>query len=69
MWMMALGAPLQASKVFRMMCSRHWARTWTVTSGGIMSCSMRVRKNSYSVSEAAGKPTSISLNPAFTSIR
>ena len=30
-------------------------------------CSMRVRKNSYSVSLAAGKPTSISLKPILTS--
>ena len=30
--------------------------------------SIRVRRNSYSVSLAAGKPTSISLKPIFTSI-
>ena len=29
---------------------------------------MSVRKNRYSVSDAAGKPTSISLNPARTSV-
>ena len=62
------GAPLTASKVRRMMWSRHWVSTCTVTSSGIMFFSMRVRRNSYSVSLAAGKPTSISLKPILTSI-
>ena len=66
--MTARGAPLTASKVRRMMWSRHWVSTWTVTSSGIMFCSISTRRNSYSVSLAAGKPTSISLKPIRTSI-
>ena len=62
-WTMAFLHPFSASKVFLMMCSRDWVSTWTVTSSGIRSCSMRVRRKLYSVSDAAGKPTSISLNP------
>ena len=65
-WMIARGAPFTASKVFLIMCSLAWVRTWMVTSSGIRFCSMRARRNSYSVSEAAGKPTSISLNPILT---
>ena len=60
---------MQASKVLRMICSRHWVSTCTVTSSGIIFSSIRVRRKVYSVSEAAGKPTSISLNPTFSSIR
>ena len=59
---------MTASKVRRMMWSRHWVSTCTVTSAGIIFFSIRVRRNSYSVSLAAGKPTSISLKPIFTSI-
>ena len=51
-----------------MMCSLACVRTWIVTSSGIIFLSMSERRKSYSVSEAAGKPTSISLNPTFTSI-
>ena len=50
-----------------MRCSLAWVSTWTVTSSGIRACSIRALKNSYSVSEAAGNPTSISLKPIFTS--
>ena len=39
-----------------------------VTSSGMRPRSISARTNSYSVSEAAGKPTSISLNPARTSV-
>jgi hypothetical protein len=49
------------------MCSRDWVSTCTVTSSGIRFSSMRVRKKVYSVSLAAGKPTSISLKPTLTS--
>ena len=66
--MMARGAPFTASKVRRMMWSRHWVSTWMVTSWGMRSSSMSLRRNSYSVSDAAGKPTSISLKPIFSSI-
>ena len=36
-----------------------------VTSSGIKFCSMSARQKAYSVSEAAGNPTSISLNPTL----
>ena len=49
-----------------MMCSLDWVSTWMATSSGIISRSISARQNSYSVSEAAGKPTSISLKPIFT---
>ena len=65
-WMMALGAPFTASKVLRIICSLACVSTWIVTSSGIRFCSIKALKNSYSVSDAAGKPTSISLNPIFT---
>lgn len=38
-------APLTASKVRRMMCSRACVSTWMVTSSGMRSCSMRARRN------------------------
>ena len=60
-------APLTASNVRLMMCSRAWVSTCTVTSSGIISCSINVRMKSNSVWEAAGKPTSISLKPTLTS--
>ena len=63
-----MGAPLTASNVLRMMCSLAWVRTWIVTSSGIIFLSINERRKSYSVSEAAGKPTSISLKPILTSI-
>ena len=65
-WTIALFAPFKASKVFLMICSLACVKTWMVTSSGIRSFSIKVRKNVYSVSEAAGKPTSISLKPTFT---
>ena len=45
----AFGAPLTASKVLRMICSLACVSTWIVTSCGIRFCSIRVRRNSYSV--------------------
>ena len=62
----AFGAPLTASKVLRIICSLACVNTWIVTSSGIRFCSINVRTNVYSVSEAAGNPTSISLKPIFT---
>ena len=50
-----------------MMCSRACVSTCTVTSSGMSPLSMRVRRKVYSVSLAAGKPTSISLKPTLTS--
>ena len=64
----AFGAPSTASKVLRIMCSLACVRTCTVTSSGISFRSIKVRRKLYSVSDAAGNPTSISLNPIFTSI-
>ena len=61
-------APRMASKVRRIRCSRAWTSTWMVTPGGIKSCSIRVRRISYSVSEEAGNPTSISRKPMEVSI-
>ena len=49
-----------------MIWSRHWVSTCTVTSSGMRCCSMSARRNSYSVSLAAGNPTSISLKPSLT---
>ena len=46
-----------------MMCSRACVRTCTVTSSGMRPLSISVRRKTYSVSLAAGKPTSISLKP------
>ena len=63
----AFGAPLTASKVLRMMCSLACVSTWIVTSSGIRFCSINVRIKVYSVSDAAGNPTSISLKPISTS--
>ena len=60
---MARRAPRMASKVRRIRCSRAWVSTWMVTSSGIMPCSTSWRQKSKSVSEAEGKPTSISLKP------
>ena len=67
-WTIARGAPLTASKVLRMICSLAWVSTCTVTSCGIILLSISVLRNAYSVSEAAGNPTSISLKPISTSI-
>ena len=65
-WTIACLTPCNASKVFAMMCSLACVKTWMVTSSGMRFCSIKVRQNSYSVSEAAGKPTSISLKPIST---
>ena len=48
-------------------CPEDRTPTWIVTSWGMRSSSISLRRNSYSVSDAAGKPTSISLNPMETS--
>lgn len=61
-------APRTASKVLRISSSRACTRTCTVTSSGICPPSIRVRRISYSVSEAEGKPTSISLKPQSTKV-
>ena len=64
-WITACGAPCTASKVRLMMCSLACVSTWTVTSSG--SCLSRSGTHDwYSVSDAAGNPTSISLNPTST---
>ena len=63
---MAFFAPRSASMLRVMSSSRHWQRTWMATSAGIRFSSMRRRQKSYSICEALGKPTSISLNPIFT---
>ena len=57
-----------ASKVLLMRCSRAWTSTWMVTSPGICPPSMSSRQISYSVSEAEGKPISISFTPISTSV-
>ncbi|CDD30634.1 unknown [Firmicutes bacterium CAG:94] len=62
-------APRMAWKVRRMRCSRAWTSTWMVTPSGMRSPSMRVRRISNSVSEEAGKPTSISRKPMAVSMR
>ena len=64
----ALGAPSSALKVFFMICSLACVSTCIVTSSGIISLSIRALVKLNSVSEAAGKPTSISLKPISTSI-
>ncbi len=61
-------APLMASKVFLIRCSRAWTSTWMVTSSGMWPPSMSSRQISYSVSLAEGKPISISLMPMSTSV-
>ena len=47
--------------------SRAWVRTCTVTSSGMPPDSISSRRKAHSVSEAAGKPTSISRKPTSTS--
>ena len=49
-------------------CPEDRTPTWIVTSWGMRASSISLRRNSYSGSDAAGKPTSISLKPIFTSI-
>lgn len=60
-------APFTASKVRSISSGRHWVSTWIATSPGIAPLSMIERTKSKSVCDAAGKATSISLNPIFTS--
>ena len=67
-WITACFAPFTASKVLLIICSLACVKTWTVTSSGIMSRSIRALIKLYSVSDAAGKPTSISLKPILTNI-
>ncbi len=62
-------APRTESKVRRISSSRDCVRTWIVTSSGIKSSSTSLRTKSKSVCDAEGNPTSISLNPIFTSCR
>ena len=56
-------APLTAAKVRSISSDRHWVSTWIATPSGMRPLSMIERTKSKSVCEAAGKPTSISLNP------
>ena len=62
----AFFAPFNASKVLWMMWGLLCVSTCTVTSSGIRLLSIRHLANSNSVSLAAGKPISISLNPVST---
>src|SRR5262245_48475031 len=64
---MARLAPRQASKVRSISSGRLWVSTWMATPSGIMSLSISSRTKSKSVSDAAGKPTSISLKPILQS--
>ena len=64
----ALGAPFTASNVFFIICGLACVSTWIVTSSGIIFFSMSVRQSSYSVSDAAGNPISISLKPTSISL-
>ena len=64
---MARLAPRQASKVRSISSGRLCVSTWMVTSSGIILCSISSRTKSKSVSDAAGKPTSISLKPIWQS--
>ena len=62
-------APATDSKVRRIRCSRAWVSTSIVTSCGINLSSTNLRTKSKSVCEALGKPTSISLNPIWQTLR
>ncbi len=64
---MARGAPCKASTVRAIRSSRDWVMTMICTSSGIRFWSMSLRTKSKSICDAAGKPTSISLNPMRTS--
>src|SRR5690606_33720362 len=66
--MIASGAPRRDSKVRSSSSWRDWLRTWIFTPSGMRSPSIRLRTKLNSVLEADGKPTSISLKPAFTSM-
>ena len=60
--------PLSASKVLRIKCSRLCVSTCNDTSSGTKPSSIIFLMNLYSVSLAAGKPTSISLKPISMSV-
>src|SRR5712664_1496757 len=64
---MARLAPRHDSKVRSISSGRHCVSTWMVTSSGIIFFSISSRTKSKSVSDAAGKPTSISLKPIWQS--
>ena len=59
--------PASASKVFEIISSLDCVKTWIVTSDGIFLCSINCLTKLKSVSDAAGKPTSISLKPIWQS--
>ena len=63
---MARRAPRIDSKLRLINSGRAWVSTWIVTSSGTSRCSISSRINPKSVSDAAGKPTSISLKPSLT---
>jgi len=63
---MARRAPTRDSKLRSIRGARAWVSTWMVTSAGTRSSSISWRTKSKSVCDAAGKPTSISLNPMRT---
>ena len=65
-WTIACFAPFKASKVFFIKCGLAWVSTCTSTSSGIISSSINLLKKSYSIFDAEGNPTSISLKPSFT---
>ena len=62
----AFFAPVKASKLRLISSSRDCVNTCIDTSSGIKFSSMIFRTKSKSGCEAAGKPTSISLNPTST---
>ena len=61
MWMFAWCTPTSDCTERSIRSSRAWVSTEIVTSSGTLSCSTSCRTNAKSVSDAAGKPTSISL--------
>ena len=65
---MAFLVPCNDSMVRSIKCSLAWVKTCTVTSSGMWPPSINSRKKLKSVSEAEGKPTSISLKPIATRI-
>src|SRR5688572_17738933 len=65
---MARRAPVTDSTVRRMSSSRACVSTMMVTSSGMSFCSMRSRAVGKSVSDAEGKPISISLRPTAHSV-
>src|SRR6185369_1618307 len=68
MWTIARRAPFNDSIVRRISSSRACVITMSVTSSGTSFCSLRSRTVWKSVSDADGKPTSISLSPTATSV-